>query len=409
MSVLSRPTLLARYCQNVESTAAYYEPRADAWMVSRLADILAVLCDAARYSAIALGEDAHPIQCPDDGHILGVAETLLASDPPRHTYLRRYLASALGPSRVTEYKKIAHVAVAAALQQLRAETRAEIINEVCAPVIATVIAAVFGVAAVQASDVARWLCAFSNCNAQLPTAHSIHLIECARAEIWAAVQRSSEVDSGAQSGLFADLARAHANGALKAAQIIDLCSTLLQGSADTVSHLVGNALVMLHNTPEIFTLLRENTALIVNVVESSLHWDSPVQMTIRQTTQCVELGGVSIPQRALLLLLIGQSSRNSMKQTARNSRCSSFENIAKAKLAFGAGAHRCPGSLLARMLAQQILEVMVQELDCIHVNIESLICVKQSALLGPKQLEITFNCIPISKPLEHADALNTLI
>ncbi len=407
MTVSSRPNILARYSQSIESVAAFYEPRADAWMVSRPADIFVVLCDAARYSAIALGADAHPIQCPDDGHILGVAETLLASDPPQHTYLRRHLASALGARRVAEYKEIARAAVAAALQPLRAQARAEIINEVCAPVIASVIAALFGVVATQTADVARWLRTFSSCNAQLPTADSIQSIRCARAEIWAAVQRSGEADSSAQSGLFADLARAHANGELKAAQIIDLCSTLLQGSADTVSHLVGNALIMLHNTPGIFTLLRANTELIVNVVEASLHSDSPVQMTIRRTTQCVELGGVSIPQGALLLLLIGQASRSSMKQAARSKWCSSFEDIAKAKLAFGAGAHRCPGSLLARMLAQQILGAMVQELDSLHVNIASLICVTQSALLGPKQLEITFSCIPISKPAEHEEALLT--
>jgi cytochrome P450 len=114
--------------------------------------------------------------------------------------------------------------------------------------------------------------------------------------------------------------------------------------------------------------------------------DSPLQMTIRQTTQEVELGGVSIPQNERVMLLIGEANRHEAQAQQGT--------VRKAELAFGAGVHRCPGALLARMMAKQVLTTLLDEFDSLLVDGGSVVWSNQMALLGPERLCVWLNYPP---------------
>lgn len=380
-----RPDPFAHYAALRRDAPVCYQAGADVWLVSRHADVLAVLRDSRRYSAIALGAESLEIRSPDDGRPLPREETLLASDPPVHTRLRRYLEPALGAGRLPGYGRVARAALDVALEKIGPIGRCDVVSAICQPVGAAVLAEVFGPSPQRIVDVARWMRIFSACNARSLDETTKAALERAHDEIWAAVSASRGTDA---PGLLGSLARAHASGDLDAARAVDLCGTLLQGSADTTSHLIGNALLALHASPGALASLRAHPERMPAFVEESLRYDAPVQMTIRTTTEAVELGGVPVPAGARILVLLGSANRD--EAVFEDGSLLDVERAPKRHLAFSAGAHRCPGAALARMQARAVLDALVLDLDELHIDVGSLVCAEQAALRGPDRLEITF-------------------
>src|SRR5262249_7310519 len=86
----------------------------------------------------------------------------------------------------------------------------------------------------------------------------------------------------------------------------------------------------------------------------------------RKTTEAVEIGGVSVPMDANLLLLLGSANRDPAV----------FENPehfdihrqnAKEHLSLGFGAHYCLGAPLARLEARIVLEELSARLPSLHL------------------------------------------
>lgn len=343
----------------------------DAWWVSGYAEVMTVLRDGRRYSAAALGVGQHEVRSPEDGSPLPIGQTLLTSDAPEHTRLRRFLEPSLGRAHLPRYERTARLAAEDCVARARPQGRCEVMGSVCSPVGAAVLSAVFGGGAQSADDVARWMRVYSACNARTPNERTQAELERTGREIWEAAWRSATDDVG----VMPSLAAAHRRGELDAARVVDLCGTLVQGGADTTKHLVGNALLSLHAHPELRAAPRPEG--IAALLEECLRREAPVQMTLRCTTEPVELGGISLPAGARLLVLLGAANRDP-RANARHA-------------SFGAGAHRCPGAAIARIQARVILEALLFELRDVRVDIASVSLAEPAALRGPERLEIAFS------------------
>jgi cytochrome P450 len=363
--------------------AVYYDPRLRLWIVNRREEIMAVLCDARQFSAIALSAGASITRCPHSGNILPFADALMTSDPPVHSSLRRHFSRSLGKVRMENYQRLTRVELNKIIVKLRIAGRAELIQEVCTPLLIVVMRELLGAASTGMAEVARWMSVFSPGNDDRSREDQGVARDAAGKEIWAAVRAASDADA---CGLLVELSRAYQLGEIQPAQAIDLCASLLRGSADTLGYLIGNTLLALHSTPGTVAALRGNPQGVEAVLEASLMRDSPLQMTIRQTTQEVELGGVSIPQNERVMLLIGEANRHEAQAQQGT--------VRKAELAFGAGVHRCPGALLARMMAKQVLTTLLDEFDSLLVDGGSVVWSNQMALLGPERLCVWLNYPP---------------
>ena len=80
-------------------------PAQDAWVVTRYADVAAVVSDAARFSSADILKRVGGV-CPeaqrvlDAGYALDQLRSMIMLDPPDHGPLRRVVASAFTPRRV---------------------------------------------------------------------------------------------------------------------------------------------------------------------------------------------------------------------------------------------------------------------------------------------------------------------
>src|SRR5690606_14963926 len=91
-----------------------------------------------------------------------------------------------------------------------------------------------------------------------------------------------------------------------------------------------------------------------HAIEEMLRWETPVQGVVRITTQDTVLAGCPIAEGTTVQVLLG--SANTDGPTCDAAHTVDFHREANRPLAFGGGAHRCLGSLLARMELRVPLE-----------------------------------------------------
>src|SRR5205814_1400137 len=87
---------------------------------------------------------------------------------------------------------------------------------------------------------------------------------------------------------------------LSDAEIVNaLMATLIAGHETTID-LLGNGLRLLLSQPEHWQRLREHPELIPNAVEEILRYDTSVQTFFRTALKETRIGGVQIPEGALV-------------------------------------------------------------------------------------------------------------
>ena len=85
---------------------------------------------------------------------------------------------------------------------------------------------------------------------------------------------------------------------------------LLAAGHETTANLVANAVVVLHERPDVVARLRSDRSLIPAGVEELLRFESPVQVTSRVATKELELAGLSMGPGQQVLLSLGGANRD---------------------------------------------------------------------------------------------------
>jgi cytochrome P450 len=147
-------------------------------------------------------------------------------------------------------------------------------------------------------------------------------------------------------------------------------STLLFGAGqDTTATLVGNAMRIIAERPDVQGQLRADPALIPDFLEEVLRFSGPVKASFRLARKNTSLCGVDIPAGTCVMLTIAAINRD----PRRYDEPADFKMgrpKAKEHLAFGRGIHTCPGAALARTEARISLERLLKRLDRIELDPE---------------------------------------
>ncbi|GAA4954442.1 cytochrome P450 [Actinoplanes utahensis] len=125
---------------------------------------------------------------------------------------------------------------------------------------------------------------------------------------------------------------------------------LLVAGFETTTNLLGTGLHILLDHPEQAARLRSDPGLAAPFVEEMLRYDSPVQLTSRFTTTPLEVGGQTIAPGAGLTMLLGSANRDPARYPDPHRFDPDRPNIQP--VSFGGGAHYCLGAPLARLEAQ---------------------------------------------------------
>jgi cytochrome P450 len=134
--------------------------------------------------------------------------------------------------------------------------------------------------------------------------------------------------------------------------------TLLSAGGESTTSLLGNAVRILAEHPDLQDHLRRHPERIPTFVEEAVRLESPFRYLMRSTHHDTAIGGIEIPAGATILLLWGAANRDE-SEFARPDLVDLERPIPKRHVAFGRGIHHCVGAPLARMEARCVLTVLL--------------------------------------------------
>ena len=151
--------------------------------------------------------------------------------------------------------------------------------------------------------------------------------------------------------------------------VVRTATFLFAAGQETTARLLAAALKHLAENPEIQVELRENKERIPDFIEEALRMESPVKTDFRLALRTTTLGDVEVKAGTPVMLLNGAANRDPDRFECPHEFRIDREN-SLAHIAFGRGAHSCPGGPLARAEGRVSLERILDRMHDIRLSEE---------------------------------------
>ncbi|WP_067662357.1 cytochrome P450 [Nocardia miyunensis] len=285
---------------------------------------------------------------------------LATADPPLHTVHRKTVFPELVSRRMNELEPdILDIADQLVTRALDSET-VEFMSEIGNVVPITMISRLIGF---HDSDPDQLLCAAFDSTSMLGCTLSYDelmqlIARTGEIQTWLAAQLDTAVKTPGEN-LLGAVARGVTGGVFGNFEATGMLHTLLSAGGESTTSLLGNAVRILAEHPDLQEDLRRNPNRIPAFVEEVLRLESPFRYHMRSLIADTTLGGVDIPAGANVLLLWGAGNRD----PAKFEHPDEFDldrHTARLHLGFGRGIHHCVGAPLARIEARSVLTVLLE-------------------------------------------------
>ena len=151
--------------------------------------------------------------------------------------------------------------------------------------------------------------------------------------------------------------------------VVRTATFLFAAGQETTARLLATALRHLAEHPDLQEELREHRDRIPGFIEEALRVESPVKADFRLARRTATVAGVEVPAGTPVMLLNGAANRD-----PERFECPAEFRVdrpnASGHLAFGRGAHSCPGGPLARAEARVSLERILDRMGDIRLSEE---------------------------------------
>ena len=156
-------------------------------------------------------------------------------------------------------------------------------------------------------------------------------------------------------------------GHLSVDDFAEIGAMILRAGHDTTTNMIAMGTLYLLSDPALAQRLRSEPTDIKRAVEEFLRFTSPVQFSPRRVARCdVEVGGVLIRKGEGLFLSLGSANRDEAVFSEPDRIDIDRDN--SAQLAFGFGIHQCLGQVLARIELQVIVERLLASLPTLALD-----------------------------------------
>lgn len=150
---------------------------------------------------------------------------------------------------------------------------------------------------------------------------------------------------------------------------------------DTTTRLIGWAAKVLAEHPDQRRQLVEDPTLIPKAVEELVRFEPPAPHVARYVTRDVEIHGQTVPQGAVMMMLIGAANRDP-RQFPPDGEVFDIHREQRAHLGFSVGAHYCLGSSLARLEGRIALEEILKRFPEWEVDLPNAVFSTTSTIRG---------------------------
>jgi cytochrome P450 len=279
------------------------------------------------------------------------ADSILDSEPPKHTRLRSLVSKAFNKNIIESQRDIINKIVDDLIVQIKDKNgNWDLIADFAEPLPVKVIVAMLGFPEADEHLLRPWSQAIVKMYEVNPSAEAQANAKKAAGEFAAYVQKLAD-ERKVQPGndLITDLVRVEEQGEkLNAQELIATCVLLLNAGHEASVNGFGNGAVALLERPDQLELLRKNPdQLAPTAVEEFLRFDAPLHLFERTATADTEVGGVAIKQGEKIAALLGSANRD--EKHFANADQMDITRDPNPHIGFGAGIHFCLGGPLARL------------------------------------------------------------
>ncbi|MBY6388839.1 cytochrome P450 [Rhodococcus erythropolis] len=365
-----------------DEAPVYYNEQYDFYALTRHADVAAALKDTDTYSS-AKGVTLDQILLGDDPG----GASIITMDPPKHRRMRSLVNKVFTPRAIQKLDPLIRKTVHHYLSRVDPTAGFDVISDFSGLFPVEVITTMLGVPEADRQQVRLWL--------DTTLERRAGKLGMSRAGVEAmrntgmlyyrliGQRRAEPLDDMITALTTVEVDREDGTRtSLDDIEIAAFCTLLGGAGAETVTKLIGNAMVQLSWHPDQWSQLQADRAMIPAAVEEVLRIEAPAQYAVRYTHKSVRLHNVTIPAAKPVLLIEASANRDERAFASADSFDINRDRSHAQNLGFGYGVHSCLGAALARAESAIALEYLLDLLDDYAVDYDRLTRVRMTSVAG---------------------------
>lgn len=151
--------------------------------------------------------------------------------------------------------------------------------------------------------------------------------------------------------------------------VVRTATFLFAAGQETTARLLAAALRQLAEHPDLQDELRQQRERIPDFIEETLRIESPVKTDFRLARRSTTVSGTEIKAGTPVMLLNGAANRDPRRFECPAEFHLGRDNV-QSHIAFGRGAHSCPGGPLARVEGRVSIERILDRMQDIRISDE---------------------------------------
>ena len=324
------------------------------WSVTKHADIKAVDTNHEIFSSEAGGVAIVDPREEDEG-----VENFIAMDPPRHDEQRKTVTPSVAPTNLATMEPLIRERVIDILDNLPVGETFDWVDKVSVELTARMLATLFDFPYEDRRKLVYW----SDITTNVPQVTGIEidmeerqagLQECALTfyQLW-----QERAAAEPKFDLISMLAHGESTKDLisEPMKLLGNIILLIVGGNDTTRNSISGGVIALNQYPDEYQKLRDDVALIPNMVSEMIRWQTPVIHMRRTALKDFDLNGKDIKKGDKVIMWYLSGNRDESVFPDADRLIIDREN-ARQHVSFGFGVHRCMGNRLAEMQLRVLWE-----------------------------------------------------
>ena len=333
------------------------------WSVTKYNDIMAVDTNHQVFSSEAsLGGITIRDQQPDFR-----LPMFIAMDPPKHDKQRKVVSPIVAPENLERLEGTIRERAARMLDELPRGETFDWVDRVSIELTTQMLATLFDFPFEERRKLTRW----SDVATAIP-GHGVvetdeqrrqELRECGAyfTQLW-----NERVNSEPKGDLISMMAHSDATRNMEPMEFLGNIVLLIVGGNDTTRNSITGGVVALNENPDEYQKLRDNPALIPNMVSEIIRWQTPLAHMRRTALADSELHGKKIKKGDKVVMWYVSGNRD--ETVIENPNAFIIDRARpRQHLSFGFGIHRCVGNRLAEMQLRIVWEEILKRFRTIEV------------------------------------------
>ncbi len=375
----------------LEQAPLYHHEELGFYAVSRYDDCVAVHRDVAGFTSTH-GLTLDQLTSDDFQAITDSITSMIMIDPPMHDRLRKLVNRAFTPRRIGEWEPVVQQVIGRVLDGLEGWEDFDVVTDFSGPFPVEVICSIVGIPEADRQQIRHWTdrSLERNVGSPFPTdagiAASIEL-SAYMAQL-VADKRAHPSDDMIGHLIEAEIEREDGSvDHLSDGEIAAFVGLLTAAGSETVTKLVGNAVLIFDDHPDQLAKIRDDPSKTPGAVEEVLRYRAPSQYQGRFCMEDRTFHGLIVPAGSPMLILTGAANRD--PRAYEDPDRFDVERTGPLGISFGHGIHYCIGAHLARLEGRVAFDELYRRWPDLTVDGDGVEWVQMSNVAGPARVPVS--------------------